>query len=157
MLLALGLLPARLHGQNHEDDETAVREVVDRLFDAMRAGDSAGVRAVFHPQARLISVFERDGQPQIHVEDSMEGFIAAVGTPHDEVWDERIWDVEVRIDGRLATVWAEYAFYVGDRLSHCGVDAFQLARGEEGWHIIQGADTRRREPCDVPPEIDPRD
>ena len=148
LLVAL-FLPVPAHAQT--DDEAAVRAVVDRLFDAMRAADSAGVRAVLHPKTRLTSVAESDGQPAIEVLDSMDGFINAVGTPHEETWDERIWDVEVRIDGRLATVWANYAFYLGDRLSHCGVDAFQLFKDVDGWKIFEIADTRRREGCEPPP------
>ncbi|MFN2421877.1 MAG: hypothetical protein ABR527_10985, partial [Gemmatimonadota bacterium] len=80
-----------------------------------------------------------------------DGFINAVGTPHEETWDERICDVEVRIDGRLATVWANYAFYLRDRLSHCGVDAFQLFHDVDGWKIFEIADTRRSEGCEPPP------
>ena len=148
LILAL-MLPVPAWAQ--ADDEAAVRAVVDRLFDAMRAADSAGVRSVLHPKARLISVTESDGQPTIEILDSMDGFINAVGTAHEETWDERIWDVEVRIDGRLATVWANYAFYVGDRLSHCGVDAFQLFNDVDGWKIFEIADTRRREGCEPPP------
>jgi hypothetical protein len=53
----------------------------------------------------------------------------------------------VHVDGGLASVWTEYAFYVGERLNHCGVDAFHLVRTAEGWRIIDLADTRRREGC----------
>jgi hypothetical protein len=45
---------------------------------------------------------------------------------------------------------AEYAFYVGERLSHCGVDAFQLFKGPDGWRIFEIADTRRSEGCEEP-------
>jgi hypothetical protein len=148
LFLALILpLPARAQ----TDEEAAVRATVDRLFDAMRAADSGGVRAALHPATRLVSITEREGQPVLHVEESMEGFITAVGTPHEETWDERIWDVEVRIDGRLATLWTKYAFYLGDQLSHCGVDAFQLFKGVDGWKIFEIADTRRREGCEPLP------
>ncbi|MEI2720897.1 MAG: hypothetical protein V9E87_12310 [Gemmatimonadales bacterium] len=63
--------------------------------------------------------------------------------------DERIYDPEIRIDGGLATVWTFYAFFVGERLSHCGVDAFQLARTSEGWKIIALADSRQTTGCSV--------
>lgn len=64
----------------------------------------------------------------------------------------RIWDVEIQVDGPLATAWVPYVFYVGDQLSHCGVNAFQFAELESGWKIIQVTDTRRRA-CDVPEEV----
>ena len=53
----------------------------------------------------------------------------------------------MRIDGPLAVVTVDYTFYAGPRLSHCGIDAFQLFRGPEGWKIFQLTDTRRRTGC----------
>lgn len=94
----------------------------------------------------------RDGVPTLTREASLEGFVQAVGAPHEEVWDERIWDAEVEVDGPLATAWIQYAFYVGETFSHCGVDAFQLFKGEDGWKIFHIADTRRQEGCETPEE-----
>jgi hypothetical protein len=141
-------LPCGAYAQ--EDEEAAVMAVVEAMFDAMRAGDSTAFRAVLHPSATAASVSVREGEPTLGREASLEGFVQAVGTPHDQVWDERIWDAEVRVDGLLATVWTPYAFYLGDELSHCGVDAFQLFKGEDGWKVFHIADTRRREGCEVP-------
>ena len=127
-------------------DQAAVLAPLQRLFDAMRAGDSAAVRAVFHPSAFLATAVVRGGTPQVQV-DTLDAFVRAVGTPHDETWDERVHGEEVRIDGSLATVWTEYSFYAGGKFSHCGVDAFQLARTSDGWRIIALTDTRRSEGC----------
>ena len=152
LVAALLLAAAPLSAQTAPagGEERAVMAVVRRLFDAMRAGDSAAVRAVFQPGAQLASVGARDGAPVLRV-DSVASFARAVGTPHAEVWDERIWNEKVFVDGSLAVVWTEYAFYLGDKLSHCGVDAFQLFQGADGWRIVSLADTRRRDGCQVPP------
>ncbi|HET9332485.1 MAG TPA: nuclear transport factor 2 family protein [Gemmatimonadota bacterium] len=145
---AFAAVPAKALCQ--ADEEAAVMAVVEAMFDAMRAGDSTAFRAVLHPSATGASAFVREGEPTLAREASLEGFVQAVGTPHDQVWDERIWDAEVRIDGLLATVWTPYAFYLGEELSHCGVDAFQLFKGQDGWKVFHIADTRRREGCEVP-------
>lgn len=133
-----------------ESEEAAVMAAVEAMFDAMRAGDSAAMRAVLHPAATGASVSVREGVPTLDREESLDGFVQAVGTPHEEVWDERIWDAEVRVDGNLATAWMKYAFYLGEEFSHCGVDAFQLFKGEDGWKVFHIADTRRREGCETP-------
>ncbi len=149
-LLAVSLLwciaasPAR--AQAPDPDRRAVLTPVHQLFDAMRKGDSAGVRAAFHPRAFLATAVMRQGVPSLEV-DTLEAFVQAVGTPHDEVWDERVISEKVEIDGPLASVWTEYAFYAGGKFSHCGVVAFQVARTPEGWRIIVLTDTRRREGC----------
>jgi hypothetical protein len=124
----------------------AVRAVIDRLFDGMRAGDSTAVRSVFAPSARLVTVVMEEGKPRVR-ESPLDGFIEAVGTPHEAVWDERIRDVEIRVDGPMASAWVPYAFYLGETLSHCGVNTFQLYLTGPEWKVFHLADTRRREPC----------
>lgn len=129
-----------MRGQTAE--EVQVREVVQRLFDGMRQGDSAVVRSTFHPEARLMSTSIREGEPRLQA-GSIDEFIRAVGSPHDEPWDERIEDLQIRVDDPLASAWMEYRFYLGERLSHCGVNAMQLVRGAGGWRILHVVDTRR--------------
>lgn len=131
------------------DAKPEVMAVVRRLFDGMRAGDSAMVRSVFHPQLRMISVGgAKEGGVRLNVESSADGFVKAVGTPHAARWDERISNERVEIDGPLASVWVDYTFILGEKLSHCGIDHFLLVRGDDGkWSIISLADTRRTTGC----------
>lgn len=144
---ACAAAPAALAAQAAPAAErAAVLATVRGLFDAMRAGDSARVRAAFHPSARLASALVRDGQPELKL-DSVSVFARAVGTPHADVWDERLGATSVHVDGPLAAVWAEYSFYAGPKFSHCGVDAFQLLKTAEGWRIFALADTRQRTGC----------
>lgn len=146
VVFALLALPHPLPAQSAEPERSAVLATVRRLFDGMRDGDSAAVRATFHPDAFLATTVQREGGAALKV-DTLEAFIRAVGTPHEAVWDERLRSEEVRIDGPLASVWTEYSFYAGADFSHCGVNAFQLARTTDGWHIIALTDTRRRDGC----------
>ncbi len=148
-LLVLCAFSFNLSAQTN-DEERAVKALVDQMFDAMRAGDSTALRSIFDPSARMISVFYKDGVSKKH-EGSVDRFVGAVGTPHDEVWDEKIWSYDIRIDGNLASVWTDYSFYLGENLRHCGVNAFHLFKTEEGWKIIQITDTRRKENCKTAP------
>ncbi|HEX9729775.1 MAG TPA: nuclear transport factor 2 family protein [Gemmatimonadales bacterium] len=130
-----------------QTDRDAVLRVVVDLFTAMHEGDTTLLRSVFAPTATLVTTDTRDGVPVI-VPGSIEGFIGAVGRPREQSWEERIYAPEVQISDGLASIWTWYTFHLGDRLSHCGIDAFQLARGPDGWKIIALADTRRRDGCD---------
>ena len=131
-------------------EEVAVVAAVEQLFEAMRTGDSEMARAVMHPDARL----GRANDDGISFS-AADGFIEMIGRPRDEAYDEPIWDWTVQIDGRLAQMWTKYAFYVGDRFSHCGEEAFQLYRSDSGWQITQLVDTMRREDCFYPPGREP--
>lgn len=142
-VLLLGSIPAS--AQAPDAERATVLAPIHGLFEAMRKGDSAGVRAVFHPQALLATAVTRDAGSGVRV-DTLEAFVRAVGAPH-ELWDERIHSEKVEIDGPLAAVWTEYSFHAGKEFSHCGVNAFQLARSGSGWLIIAMTDTRRRQNC----------
>ena len=147
------------HGEHHANaayrgpimsaDEQAIANVVETLFDGMRAGDSSMVRSVFHPQVRMVTAFRNQQGPQVNVENDLTGFVTAVGTPHEQVWDERISNLVIRTDGDFGMAWMEYGFFAGEQFSHCGVDLMELVRGADGaWKIIGLADTRRRAGCE---------
>lgn len=127
--------------------EQAVVNTIKILFDGMRAGDSTVLRSVLHPDAHLQSSFtDKAGMPVLKG-GSIDGWVKSVGTPHEAVYDEKIWSYKVRVDDNLASVWTEYTFYLGEKLSHCGVNAFHVVNTADGWKIAHITDTRRREHC----------
>jgi hypothetical protein len=149
---ARGQAPVEATPGTASTDEAAVLAAVASLFDAMRAGDGATVAALFDSTAMLRRVVVENGTPSLTT-NSVDHFAEAVGTPHEEVWDERIWEPVVQVDGPMATAWTPYAFYLGGVYSHCGVNAFQLYRHEtDGWKIFQLVDTARKE-CDIPEAV----
>ncbi len=144
-LLLLVAVP--LASAQTDTEEAAVLATVDALFDAMRAADSTALRATLHPQATLYRVgTNQAGEFGLH-RTPIDAFVRAVGTPHPEVYDERLGEAEVRIDDALATVWVPYAFYLGDTFSHCGTNAFHLARLDDRWRVIHTTDTQRTDDC----------
>lgn len=148
LVVTVGSRPVAANAQ--ATDELTRREVlavVKKLFDGMRAKDSAMAHATMHASATLITSIQPAGKPAVIQVDSVDAWLRSIATPRPEVIDERIRNEIVHIDGTLATVWAEYSLYVGPRLNHCGVDAFQLAKDGDAWKIISIADTRRRTGC----------
>ncbi|MBT9394240.1 nuclear transport factor 2 family protein [Hymenobacter sp. NST-14] len=146
-LLPLLLAAPAAFAQTKPAAETeAVQQTIRRFFDGMRRGDSAAVRATLAPGAIFHTLATKNGQTQLRPERPTE-FVKAVGTPHPEVWDERITFEKVLIDANLASVWTPYQFYRGSTFSHCGYNSFQLVKLAEGWRIAHIIDTRRKEPC----------
>ncbi len=141
--------------QNPDDD--AITDVIRQLFTGMEKGDSALVHAAFAKEVTMVTVTrDKENKPVLVRQNSLEGFLKAVGTPHPEVWHEEIWNIKIQRDGDFAQVWCDYAFYVGKKFSHCGVNAFHLHNGKEGWRIFHLADTRKKEGCIIPEEISRR-
>lgn len=129
-------------------DSALVRITIDRLFEGMKSGDSTLVGSVFAEDACMITTyFSREGEMKSS-EGSLQDFKKAVGTPHEEIWDERISNVVIQTDDLLAQVWMDYSFYLDDKLLHCGVNAMQLIKSKDGWKIVHLIDTRRRSECE---------
>lgn len=127
-----------------QTDEQAVRAVVDRLFDGMRSRDTTMLRSTFADEAQFYGIGP-DGGVRVTLPSA---FIASIaGAPAGLLLDEVLHDVEVRVDGPLATVWTYYDFFAGGEFSHCGYDAMQLLRIRGEWKIVALADTRRKEGC----------
>lgn len=151
LFLCLTALPLAVFAQEMTE-RAAVVAAIEAIFDGMRAGDSAAIGAVLHPEARLQTTYvDADGAPRLQ-EGSLQRWLQGVAREKEAPWDERIWSYDVQIDPPLATVWTEYTFFIGDRLSHCGVNAFHLFRGAGGWKVFQITDTRRQTDCRTPEE-----
>lgn len=121
------------------EDETAVMSVVNRLFESMQARQGEIVRGLFIADGRLVSTQMRQGQPSVRVLTRDE--FAKLVMETKEAYRERMFEPEVRVQGDLATVWGRYDFHVGERLTNCGVNSFQLLRTPDGWKIAHVAST----------------
>ena len=131
------------------EDERAVKAVVVQLFEGMQKHDSTMIRACFHPSARMqsIGINRKTGNIEMTTENSIDGFVKSIGSlPATSKIEERVLNYEIRLDAQMATAWTPYEFYVNEKRSHCGVDAFQFFKTEKGWKITTIADTRRK--CD---------
>ena len=150
-LAGVSVLPAC--GQS-AGEETAVSAAINTMFKAMELGDSAMLHSVFSDQFSGATILkDKSGKVVLRRDTSNHAFLIAVGTPHKEVWHEEIWNLKIQIDGDFAQAWCDYAFYADKNFSHCGVDAFHLVKGQSGWKIFHIADTRRRQGCTIPQNI----
>lgn len=133
--------------------EREVMAVVNRVFEAMRTNDSTLLKSCFAKEVRLSTVFiDKNGVTQLR-NDELQKFVDAVGAKKSDVYNEPIWNERIQIDGALAAVWVDYAFYLNTTFSHCGVDAFHLIKTNEGWKIFNLVDTRRKADCVIPDEV----
>ncbi|MEL6988549.1 MAG: hypothetical protein AAGK97_12055, partial [Bacteroidota bacterium] len=109
-----------------QSEKEQIISVIQSVFDGMRAGDSSMVAKAFYEDIEMKTIFtDKSGNPQFK-KSNLQGFLNAVGTPSEKVFDEHIYAYDVQIDDRLASVWTPYAFYLGSERSHCGVNNFQL-------------------------------
>ena len=151
LLLLLAAAPATAQQIDPRDEVLAVAQ---QLFDAMEAKDTAAMRAAFAPGALLLGLRTRADGTVAYQRLTIDDFVAFLARDTRGAWVERAFHPEVRISGTLATVWADYDFHLGGNFSHCGVDALQLLRFEDGWKIVSLADTYVREGCPARPPLE---
>lgn len=73
--------------------------------------------------------------------------LTILSIPPDAVFEEKLLDLNVQIDGDMAHVWAPHEFWYNNEFSHCGVNSIQLVKLDGSWKIVYLIDTRRKENC----------
>src|SRR5687767_10829761 len=113
------------YGQNAED---SVKASINQLFDGMKNIDPDLIRNSFADSAVLQTIVRtQDGTVTIRNE-SVAAFASSISKQTKGALDEQFQFESIKIDGDLASVWTPYKFYFSGKLSHCGVNSFQLVR-----------------------------
>ena len=130
---------AGANAQPQDAEKAAVLETVQAFFDTMTAGDVEGARRILQPQGRFHAMRMRDGKPDVRTFTNEEYFAQLQASK--QKMRERMWSPDVRIRGLIATVWTPYDFWIDGKFSHCGIDAFDLIKTEQGWKLAGGVYT----------------
>jgi len=137
-LLTAGTIHVPIAAQTSADRD-AILKTVQAFFDTMTARDVEGARKILMPQGRFHAMRMRDGKPDPRAF-SNEEYLADLQSSK-QTMRERMWNPEVRVHGLIATVWTPYDFWIDGKFSHCGIDAFDLIKTEEGWKLAGGTYT----------------
>lgn len=124
--------------------DTNPKKVVDDFFIAFHAKDTTTLKQLCHPEIVMRTIANtKEGNKLI--DEKFDEFLNSIATiPSNLKIFEKLLDYKVEIDGNLAHVWTPYEFYVNDKLSHIGANAFTLYNDNGKWQIIHLIDTRRK-------------
>ena len=147
-LLTLCFLATSLSFSQDSFSEADAKGVIDTFFEGFHKGDTIQMKSVILGNIVTQTVYaSKDGENMVK-DGMMNDFIKAIGErPADQIWEERLLDYKVQIDGNLAHVWTPYEFWFNGDFSHCGANAFTLAKTDDGWKIVHLIDSRRRSSC----------
>jgi len=147
LLLILNFLTSCSKEQTKEEKE--ILTVIEKLFKAMSEHDSHLARTVLVPEGQFYSIRE-DSSGINWNKSTHQDFIDRLENSEDK-WLERIWEPKVLIHKQIAAVWAPYDFYRNQQFSHCGIDAFNLIKTNEGWKVTGIIYTVETEGCEKSP------
>ena len=127
------------YSQNEE-----VKQVVVTFFKGFHAKDSITIKSVCADKMILQSISESSKGTQLK-NDSAQDFFRSIATiPNTILFEEKLLDYSIQVDGAMAHVWTPYEFYLNNKLSHKGVNAFTLFKDNGLWKIVYLIDTRRK-------------
>ena len=140
--ILLILFCVSFQGIHAQQDE--VKNAIISLFDGMQTQDTIKMKSVMSKDMVLHSVAEGPKGTKLMVDPAAE-FVKSIATiPKDVKIEERILSYDIKIDGAMAHAWTPYEFYINGKLSHKGVNSFQLMKEADGWKIVYIIDTRRK-------------
>lgn len=112
-------------------DINDVTQPIHNMFDGMREHNGDKLLAQFAPSALL----QRAGKGGEIKTNDLKKFAEFVSTT-DKKLDEKLLAIDMSISDNLASVWTPYVFYLDGKLSHCGVNSFQLVKFDNKWKIV---------------------
>lgn len=143
-VLALAVAAASSAPAGAQEDartRAAVRAELERYYADLSARNWDAFADHFWPGAELVTIWQPPGEDEERVVyTSVPDFIrsAPAGPGSREIFEERMLEVEIRIQGPLAQAWTRYTARFGDPgdvQSWEGTDAFTLLNHDGRWRI----------------------
>jgi hypothetical protein len=124
--------------------ETEIKKSITTFFEGMHSRDTIKIKSVCNAPLLLQSVSSKNGKTVLQNESGNDFYKSIAAIPADMKIEERLLDYKIQYDGAMAHVWIPYEFYINGKLSHKGVNSFQLYNDNGIWKITYIIDTRRK-------------
>ncbi len=151
-LLSLCLISSTISFSQDSFSEADAKSIIATFFEGFHEGDTLKMKSVISADLIMQTAFaDQEGKNKV-ITEPIEGLLNAIANRPDseasgQIWDERLLDYTVQIDGNLAHVWTPYEFWFNGVFHHCGANAFTLVKSDDGWRIIHLIDSRRKNGC----------
>ena len=140
LILFVGLLfTISIQGQQNEVEQT-----IKSFFEGFHQRDTIKLKQVCSENLVLHSISESEKGNKFSVEKAPDFYKSIASIPTTIIFEEKIVNYKIQVDGSMAHVWTPYEFYVNGKLSHSGVNSFQLYKENEVWKVVYIIDTRRK-------------
>ena len=146
LLILILAFSITLNAQKSENK--IVKATIIEFFEAFHKQDTLAMKKLVTDKIILQSITTNIEGKSVLKEDNFTSFLRSIASiPKDRTFEEKLLDYNIQIDGDMANAWIPYEFWYQEKLSHCGVNSFQLMKEDDQWKIIYLVDTRRRENC----------
>lgn len=129
--------------QHVSAQEADIKKSIQTFFDGLHTADTLKIQTVCREGMLLQSVTETAAGNRFVTESMADFYKSIASIPEGMKIEERLLDYKIQVDGPLAHAWTPYEFYVNGKMTHSGINSFQLYNEGGTWKIIYIADTRR--------------
>lgn len=134
-----------LLGLSSNAQKQEIQKCIESFFEGFHQRDSTKIKLVCSDKMILQSISESTMKGNKLSDESAKEFYKSIASiPSNMKFQEKILSYNIQIDGTMAHVWTPYEFYLNDKFSHSGVNAFTLFKEKDSWKIIYLIDTRRK-------------
>jgi hypothetical protein len=137
--LLILIFSVSVNAQNQE-----VQKTIETFFEAFHAKDTVKLKSICSNKIILQSIQENANGAKLSDEVASEFYKSIASIPANFNFQEKILSYSIQVDGTMAHAWTPYEFYINNKLSHKGVNAFTLFKENDVWKIIYVIDTRRK-------------
>jgi hypothetical protein len=128
------------------DEKQAVMAVIERLFYEMGSANPEGIEALGTPENQLVAIQKLpNGTSRISTITNQQ--FAKMFSDKSRKLQEEMFDPQIEVNGDYAMVYGRYIFWVDGKISHCGVNQFNLVKIGDEWKIANGASTMEPAGC----------
>ncbi|HVV56418.1 MAG TPA: hypothetical protein VHC47_13880 [Mucilaginibacter sp.] len=118
-------------------DNEAIKNVINRMCDAMRDGDTITFKEFFADRVNIQYISPKNDTTRNLVTVNAADFLHRMAMLKTESWDEKMIRFDdVNVSNGIAVVWGPYKFYIGKKLDHCGIATYQMMKTPWGWKIV---------------------
>jgi len=131
------------------EEEMAVKQTIEDFFAGFHAQDSIKIKATVSEGVVMQRVDEKEGGiGELRTDDFHKFLRGIVSIPKNRKFEEKITSYNIKVDGAMANAWTGFEFWLDGKISHCGVNSFQLYNDGTGWKIFYLVDVGRKEGCE---------
>jgi hypothetical protein len=137
------LVSSFAHAATAQTAMDSIKAVINKTFAAMKEADTVKIKECF-TEGALLQTFMRtkDGSMNL-TNQTVSDFCKAIASLPKGAADEQIVFEQIKIDGRMASVWTPFKLYLNGKFYSCGVNSFQLVKLDTEWKIQYIIDTRK--------------
>lgn len=133
-------------GQNSE--AITVKKTVEGFFEAFHKKDSTAMKSFMADKVLLQTTGRsKAGKTLFGTVPIKQFYTNIVSIPDSITFEEKLTSWKIQIDRTMANAWVGYEFWTNGKLSHCGINSFQLVNFDGKWKIVYLIDTRGRQDC----------